>query len=178
MTPPLVAVFGSGSAPLADLERAQTLGRALAEAGYGVINGGYGGTMEASAEGARAVGGSAVGVTCSLFASFRAGPNPYASEIVEAPTLYARLETMIERASAYVVLPGGIGTLIEFALTWEHLRRGLVPPRPFVVWEEPWRAVVAVLGEGPYAESGHELLTWVTTVERAVAAIRARVPAT
>lgn len=175
MTPPLVAVFGSGSAPLADLERARALGRALAEAGYGVINGGYGGTMEASAEGARASGGSAIGVTCSLFDAFRSGPNPYASEIVEAPTLYARLETMIERASAYVVLPGGVGTLIELALTWEHLRRGLVPERPLIVWKEPWRAVVEVLERSPYAETGHELLTWVSDVDQAVAAIRERV---
>jgi predicted Rossmann-fold nucleotide-binding protein len=132
--------------------------------------------MEASAAGAREAGGPAIGVTCDLFRTFRSGPNPHASEIIAAPTLYARLETLIDRASAYVVLPGGVGTLIELSLTWEHLRRGLVPERPLVVWEEPWRAVVQVLESGPYADTGHELLTWVDSVEAAVAAIRARVP--
>ena len=132
--------------------------------------------MEASAAGAQAAGAPAIGVTCALFRSFRSSSNPYASEVVEAPTLYARLETLIDRASAYVVLPGGVGTMIELALTWEHLRRGLVPERPLVVWEEPWRAVVRVLEAGPYAETGHELLTWVDSVDETVAAIRARVP--
>jgi hypothetical protein len=132
--------------------------------------------MEASAAGARAAGAAVIGVTCALFRSFRTGPNPHASEIVEAPTLYARLETLIERAAAYVVMPGGVGTMIELALTWEHLRRGLVPERPLVVWEEPWREVVRVLEAGPYAETGHELLTWVGSVDEAVAAIRVRVP--
>lgn len=132
--------------------------------------------MEASAAGARAAGAPVIGVTCALFRSFRTGPNPHASEVVEAPTLYARLETLIERAAAYVVMPGGVGTMIELALTWEHLRRGLVPERPLVVWEEPWREVVRVLEAGPYAETGHELLTWVGSVDEAVAAIRARVP--
>jgi uncharacterized protein (TIGR00730 family) len=155
-----------------DVERARALGRALARAGYGVINGGYGGTMEASAEGAREAGGRAVGVTCALF-TFRSGPNPHLDEVHEAPTLYARLETLIDRGAAYVVLPGGVGTLIELTLVWEHLRRGLVPPRPLVVWEDPWRAVVEVLERGPYADEGHDLLTWVAGVDEAVDAIRA-----
>lgn len=132
--------------------------------------------MAASAEGARSAGATVLGVTCALFTSFRGDPNPYAGEIIEAPTLYARLETLIERASAYVVLPGGVGTMIELALTWEHLRRGLVPERPLVVWEEPWRAVVRALEASAYAEGGRELLTWVSDVDEAVAAIRERVP--
>jgi uncharacterized protein (TIGR00730 family) len=175
MAQPLVAVFGSGMPREVDLERARALGHALGRAGYAVINGGYGGIMEASAAGAREAGGHAVGVTCALF-TFRSGPNLHLDEVVEAPTLYARLETLIDRASGYVVLPGGVGTLIELTLTWEHLRRGLVPPRPLVVWEDPWRAVVRSLAEGPYAEEGHELLTWVSDVGEAVVAIREGVP--
>jgi uncharacterized protein (TIGR00730 family) len=176
MPTPLVAVFGTGSPRREDADRARALGAALARAGYGVINGGYGGTMEASAAGAREAGGRAVGVTCALF-TFRSGPNPHLDEVIEAPTLTARLQTLLERGSGYVVLPGGVGTLIELSLVWEHLRRGLVPPRPLVVWEEPWRAVVQSLADGPYAEEGHDLLSWVRDVEGAVAAIRAGAPA-
>ncbi|MGH7564996.1 MAG: LOG family protein [Gemmatimonadota bacterium] len=175
MSVPLIAVFGSGDAPPADLERARRLGRALAEAGYGVINGGYGGTMEASAAGAREVGGTTVGVTCRAF-TFRSGPNPHVQEVVEAPSLTGRIETLLTRAAGYVVLPGGNGTLAELSLAWEHVRKGLLPgsERPIVAWEDPWKKVVELLAGGPYLGSGTEAIVWVNGVDEAVAAIRRR----
>jgi uncharacterized protein (TIGR00725 family) len=65
----VVAVFG-GHAPApgsADYEMARELGRRLAEAGFIVMSGGYGGTMEAVSRGAREAGGLAIGVTVDLF---------------------------------------------------------------------------------------------------------------
>ena len=62
---PRVSVFGSGAGGEADLDQARRLGAALARAGYAVLNGGYGGTMEAAALGARDAGGWAIGVTCA-----------------------------------------------------------------------------------------------------------------
>ncbi|MGH7571988.1 MAG: LOG family protein [Gemmatimonadota bacterium] len=173
MSVPLIAVFGSGAAPPADLERARRLGRALAEAGYGVINGGYGGTMEASAAGAREAGATTVGVTCRAF-TFRSGPNPHVQEVVEAPSLTGRIETLLTRAAGYIVLPGGNGTLAELALAWEHVRKGLLPggERPLVVWEDPWKEVVELLERGPYLGSGTESIVWVNGVDEAVAAVR------
>lgn len=171
----LIAVYGSSSGSEEDLARAYSLGRGLAGAGYGVLNGGYGGTMAETARGAREEGGRAVGVTCSEF-TFRAGPNPHLSEVVEAPTLFARLETLVRRASGYVVLPGGNGTLAELALTWEHQRRGLLPARPLVVWERPWRSLIEQLGETPYVGEGLDRLIWVDDVAEAVAAIRSAAP--
>lgn len=175
MTPPLVAVYGSGDAPEPDLERARALGEGLARVGYGVVNGGYGGTMEAAARGARSAGGWAVGVTCAEF-TFRPGPNRWCSEVVEAPDLFHRLAELVRRASGYVALPGGNGTLAEITLTWEHLRKGLLPERPLVVWEDPWRGVISALEETPYLRGGARGIVWVGTVEEAVEAIRARVP--
>jgi hypothetical protein len=175
VSPPLVAVFGSSAAPAEDLERARRLGRALAEAGFGVLNGGYGGTMEASAAGAREAGGHTVGVTCRTFA-FRSGANPHIQEVVEAESLMARIETLLTRASAYVVLPGGNGTLAELSLAWEHVRRGLLPgaARPIVAWEEPWRRVVETIAEGPYLDSSTDAIVWVRSVDQAVEEIRRR----
>lgn len=173
---PLVAIFGSGGGGAEDLARARAVGEALAKAGYGVINGGYGGTMAAAAAAAREAGGHTIGVTCSLF-TFRSGPNPYCAEVIEAPTLAARLEEMITRAAAYVVLPGGNGTLAELSLAWEHQRKELLPVRPLVAWEEPWRRIVRVLEEGPYlGGGGSDLISWVSDAESAVAAVRAGVP--
>lgn len=176
MSPQLIAVFGSGEAPPTDLDRARRLGRALAEAGYGVINGGYGGIMEASAAGAREAGGRTVGVTCRAF-TFRAGANPYIQEVVEAASLTERIETLLARAAGYVVLPGGNGTLAELSLAWEHIRKGLLPggDRPLVAWADPWRDVVGTLIRGPYLGGGADTIVWVEGVEEAVDAIRRRV---
>lgn len=175
MSPPLVAVFGSSAGPPEDLDRARRLGRALAEAGFGILNGGYGGTMEASAAGAREAGGHTVGITCRTFA-FRSGANAHIREVVEAESLTARIETLLTRASAYVVLPGGNGTLAELSLAWEHVRKGLLPgaARPIVAWEDPWRRVVEALAEGPYLGTGTDAITWVRSVDQAVREIRRR----
>lgn len=169
----LIAVFGSGGGNEADRERASALGRGLAEAGFGVLNGGYGGTMEASAQGAREAGGRAVGVTCAAF-TFRSGANPHLSEEVVAETLAERIGILIERAAGYVVLPGGNGTLAELSLAWEYVRRGLVPPRPVVAWREPWRRFVGLLEEGTWLGGGVDRITWVDGVDEAVEAIRRR----
>jgi len=169
---PLIAVFGTGGGSDEDLARARSLGRRLAESGFGVLNGGYGGTMEETAVGAREAGGRAVGVTCAEF-TFRAGPNPHLDEVVEAPTLFSRVETLVRRAAGYVVLPGGNGTLIELGLTWEYQRRGLLPGRPIAVWERPWRRIIETLAADSYVREGLDKLTWVDDVEGAVAAVSA-----
>lgn len=161
-----------------DLERARALGRELAVLGYGIINGGYGGTMEASARGARESGGPTIGVTCAPFSAFRVGANPYCDEVVEAPTLLKRIEELVTRPAAYIILPGGNGTLAELAIAWEHQRRSLLPNRPIVVWERPWRNVLAALRDGGHLRSGEdeEAIVWVEDVPAAVDAIRQRVP--
>jgi uncharacterized protein (TIGR00730 family) len=173
---PRVSVFGSGAGGEADLDRARRLGAALARAGYAVLNGGYGGTMEAAALGARDAGGWAIGVTCAEF-TFRSGPNPHLAEVIEAPTLFARIERLVRDGDAYVALPGGNGTLAEIAVTWECLRKGLVDPRPLVAWSDPWEKVFTELAGGDYVDVGIDLFTWVDDVEEAVDAIRARVSA-
>jgi len=172
---PRVAVFGSGGGAQADLERARRLGAGLARAGFVVLNGGYGGTMEAAAAGAREAGGEAIGVTCAEF-TFRAGPNSHLARVIEAPTLFARLERLVRDAAAYVALPGGNGTLAEISVAWECLRKGLVPPRPLVAWRDPWQPIVERLTSGAYVDGGDELFTWVEDVGQAVEAVRARVP--
>lgn len=173
---PRVAVFGSGGGAAADLDRARRLGAGLVRAGYEVMNGGYGGTMEAVAAGASEAGGRAIGVTCAEF-TFRACPNTHLAEVIEAPTLFARLEHLVRDAAGYVALPGGNGTLAEISVAWECLRKGLVSARPLVAWRDPWQPVFEGLAEGPYLDGGVDLFTWVGDVEEAVEAVRARVTA-
>ena len=125
----IVAVFGSSRRDenSALYREAYELGRALAEAGYVVLNGGYGGSMAAISHGAADAGGHVIGVTCAIFDPL--APNRWLTEEIKEPDMLARLRTMVERADAFVTLRGGIGTLAELTLAWSLLQtRAFVKP--------------------------------------------------
>ena len=139
-----VSVFGSGRAEpdSADYEAAWELGRALARAGFAVCTGGYGGVMEAVSRGAKEAGGHTIGVTAEVFA---ARANPWVVEEIRVKTWHERLLELIRRGDAYVVLPGGTGTLTELAVVWEWLHKGFLVAKPLVVLGDFWEPVVATV---------------------------------
>jgi uncharacterized protein (TIGR00725 family) len=114
-----VSVFGTSRARPGEpaFAVAEQTGRALAQAGFVVANGGYGGTMLAGAKGAAEAGGTVVGVTCSAFK--RSVPNEYLTREIRTASLDERLSTLVDIGQAYIVLPGGTGTLLELATVWE-----------------------------------------------------------
>jgi uncharacterized protein (TIGR00730 family) len=141
-----VSVFGTSRAQPGEpvFAVAQQLGRALAEAGFVVANGGYGGTMLASAQGAAEAGGTVVGVTCSAFK--RSVPNEYLTREVHTASLDERLRTLVELGQAYVVLPGGTGTLLELATVWElKNKKFLDPGTAIVLLGEFWEPLVDLI---------------------------------
>lgn len=142
----VVTVFGSSAIRPGDAEyeRAEALGRALAEAGYAICNGGYMGSMEASAKGAREAGGEVIGITTGAFPE--RSPNPYLTSERRQPTLLKRIEVLIETGDAYVVLPGGIGTIAELMLVWNLVVIRALPPRPILLYGEPYRQLLEALG--------------------------------
>ena len=128
---------------------ARHLGRLCAESGFAICNGGYAGLMEASARGAREAGGHAIGVTCEVW-PLRA--NQWISEEVRTRSYPERLMTLVERGDAYVVLPGGTGTLVELALAWELMNKSILASsvggrRPLLVWAPYWRPVIECLNQ-------------------------------
>lgn len=142
----VVAVFGANDpAPgEAAYEMARRVGAALAGLGYAVANGGYGGTMEASARGAKEAGGHTIGVTCRVW---RAEPNPWIDRAVVTASLMQRVRTLIDVGRAgYVVLPGATGTLVELATAWEMIGKGMLDRRPIVCLGEFWRPVIRLMG--------------------------------
>lgn len=142
---PCVTVFGS-SRPRpgeAAYQLAYELGRSVARSGWSLCNGGYGGTMEAAARGALSEGGHTIGVLCSKFRTRR--PNRYLRETVRARTLFERLDVLLARGSAFVVLPGGPGTLLELAAVIELTRQRAIRRRPVILLGGHWQAVVAAV---------------------------------
>ncbi len=138
-----IAVFGGGKASLDEDEyyTAREIGRRLGKAGYIVMTGGYGGVMESVSQGARDANAHVIGVTTAQFDTAGRSANPYISEEMKMPTARERLMYLIQHADAYVVLPGGIGTLAELANVWEVIRVGDMPPKPVICYGEFWRRV-------------------------------------
>lgn len=154
----IVSVFGTGRVKPADKNYvlAEQLGRALAEAGFAIANGGYGGTMEASAKGASEAGGEVVGVTCSAFGRGRA--NQYLSREIVTTSLNDRLDMLVKLGSAYVVLPGGTGTLLELALVWELKNKGFLgEDKPIILVGEYWGRLMELVAADD-ADSRRHLL--------------------
>ncbi len=141
-----IAVFGSSRAGPGtdDYQRAAEVGRRLAEAGFAVINGGYGGTMEASARGAREAGGRAVGVTTRAFRG-RGGANRYITEVLSEADLFDRTRRLIESADGFIVLPGGAGTLAELAFLWALEKSSLLGRKPVLLLGPAWNALIPEL---------------------------------
>ena len=172
-----VTVFGSSRpAPgSAAYEQARLLGRLLAEAGYGVVNGGYSGTMQGVSQGAAEAGGRATGVTCAVFDGQRPGGNRFLTSTVHAPDLLARLQKLVELGDAYVVLHGGIGTLLELFLVWNLSAVGATD-KPCILVGSQWQRVLDNLQSDTAIGPQHvAMLRVVDTPEEAVSLLQSAI---
>jgi hypothetical protein len=139
---PAVTVFGSArfSPGHQYYELGRQVGRRLAEAGFAVITGGGPGAMEAANRGAREAGGPSYGLNIVL--PHEQLPNPYVDDTVEFHYFFVRKVMMVKYSCAYVVLPGGLGTLDELFEAATLLQCGKIGPFPLVlVGREFWRGM-------------------------------------
>ena len=140
-----VTVFGSNNPEEgeAGYETALTVGRTLGQMGYTIANGGYAGTMEASARGAKEAGSSTIGVTCTLWDR---KANPYIDRVIETAALLERIGTLIELGTCgYVVLPGATGTLAELGWVWELSCKGFIRERAIVCVGGFWDPLIEMM---------------------------------
>ncbi len=142
----VISIFGGAAPRPGDpaYEEARTLGAQLAQAGWTVATGGYGGMMEAASRGAGEAGGHVVGVTCTLIENWRGiKANTWVREEKRFETLRERLYHLVEFSDAALALPGGIGTLTEVALTWSLMQSGEIKAKPLVVVGQVWTETLA-----------------------------------
>jgi uncharacterized protein (TIGR00730 family) len=110
---PCVTVFGSARFASGHryYEMARELGSALVKAGYAVMTGGGPGIMEAANRGAREAGGLSLG--CNIILPMEQSANPYLDRFIEMDHFFVRKVMLVKYSSAFVVMPGGFGTLDE-----------------------------------------------------------------
>jgi len=160
----IVTIFGSsrpqeGSKEYQD---AELLGKRLSAAGFSVCTGGYRGIMEAVSKGASHTDTNIIGVTSAVFSPT---PNPYVNMQVHTMTLYERLQKLIDLGNGYIVLKGGTGTLVEFALIWELMNKNMVHEKPIIAVTDFWKPVIKLL-DAELAFEGLESCTRYVTIAK------------
>ncbi|HEX5204035.1 TIGR00730 family Rossman fold protein [Paractinoplanes rhizophilus] len=172
--PPAVSVFGSArSKPdSVECEMAADLGAALAEAGYAVITGGGPGVMEAANRGATEAGGMSVGLGIEL--PFEQGLNDWVDVGIDFRYFFVRKTMFVKYAQAFVVLPGGFGTLDELFEAITLVQTKKVTRFPVILMgAEYWSGLLdwikqTLLKDGKVSESDLDLIQVTDDVDEAV----------
>lgn len=138
-----ISIFGSARVKPGDpyYEKTVVLARRLAQEGFSVITGGGPGIMEAANKGAAEGGGKSVGMNIRL--PFEQKPNPYANVHIDYKYFFIRKVMFVKYAMAYIILPGGFGTLDELfeALTLIQTKR--IKSFPVILMgSEYWKGLI------------------------------------
>jgi uncharacterized protein (TIGR00730 family) len=175
---PCVTVFGSARFTEGHryYELARQLGPALAIAGYAVMTGGGPGIMEAANRGARDAGGLSLG--CNIQLPREQKPNPYLDRFIEFEHFFVRKVMLVKYSCAFVVMPGGFGTLDEVFEVVTLVQTGKLDRLPVVAMgHEFWEQLGVLmrdtmLGEGTIGVHDVDFLHPVETVDEAIWLIR------
>jgi uncharacterized protein (TIGR00730 family) len=166
--PRAVAVFGSArSAPGSkDYANAEAMGRALATAGYAVITGGGPGDMEAANKGAQSANGESVGLAIEL--PYEAEPNHFLTTKVSFRYFFVRKVMFVKYSQAFVIMPGGFGTLDEMfeAITLVQTKKVKAFPVILAGDDDYWDGLIAWI-EGTLVKRGKVAAHEVSILKRA-----------
>jgi uncharacterized protein (TIGR00730 family) len=150
---PAICVFGSARIPEGspEYERARSVGRAIGEAGFAVITGGGPGTMEAANRGAQDADALSVGLNIEL--PHEQATNPYVDLGIEFHYFFVRKLMFVRYSEAFVVFPGGFGTLDELFEALTLIQTGKAVDHP-VILEGPefWSGLMDWISSYPLAQ--------------------------
>jgi hypothetical protein len=130
---PCVTVFGSARFPDTNpyYELARQVGQRIASLGLTTMTGGGPGIMEAANRGAKEAGGKSVG--CNIELPHEQHPNPYLDKMIEFRYFFVRKVMLVKYSHAFVILPGGFGTLDELFETATLVQTGKIQQFPIIL---------------------------------------------
>ena len=140
---PAVSIFGSARVKPEEeaYKQAEALGARFAKQKIAVITGGGGGIMEAANKGAAEAGGVSVGMNIHL--PFEQKPNPYANIQLEFKYFFIRKVMFVKYAMAYIVMPGGLGTLDELFEAVTLIQTHRIKPFPVILMgSDYWNGLI------------------------------------
>lgn len=140
---PAVSIFGSARTKPEDpyYKIAEETAAQFVKANFAVITGGGGGIMEAANKGAKEAGGTSVGMNIIL--PFEQQPNPFANIQVEFNYFFIRKVMFVKYAMAYVIMPGGMGTLDELFEAVTLIQTQRIRPFPLIlVGSDYWMGLI------------------------------------
>jgi uncharacterized protein (TIGR00730 family) len=138
-----VAIFGSARAQPGTFvyEEVKRVAAAFASMGCDIVTGGGPGLMQAANEGARIAGApGSMGIRVEL--PFEQHANPFVEQAFEHETFFTRLHHFVIASDAFVVVPGGIGTVLETLMIWQLLQVRHVRGVPLVLVGKMWKGLV------------------------------------
>jgi len=151
------------------------LGRLMGEAKIRLVyGGGRVGLMGRVADGCIVAGGEVTGIIPS-FLSEKEVSHPQVTDLIVVETMHERKQLMVDRSDAFVILPGGIGTLDEFfeIVSWRQLR---LHDKPIIVvdqlgyWSEMIGVIDKLVAEGFAQQAHRDAVVVVSTIEDALEA--------
>lgn len=176
-----VSIFGSARATEDDpmYETTRTIARKLGEAGYGVITGGGPGFMEAGNRGATEGGGESIGLHIHL--PNEQAPNQYIKTRCDFCYFFVRKLMFVKYSMAYVVMPGGMGTVDELSEAFVLAQTNRIKPFPIILYDSSfWNGFVdwlknTMIARGYMSNEELDLITVLDSPDEVVSFIKRHV---
>jgi uncharacterized protein (TIGR00730 family) len=133
---PCVTIFGSArfKSDHPYYQKTEELAAGIAKLGFSVMTGGGPGIMEAANKGAKSVGGKSIG--CNIILPFEQAPNPYLDKWVNIRYFFVRKTLLIKYSYAFVVMPGGFGTMDEYFEALTLIQTKMIQGFPVIIFDK------------------------------------------
>jgi uncharacterized protein (TIGR00730 family) len=132
---PCVTIFGSArfTPDHPSYKQTERIAARISQLGFTIMTGGGPGIMEAANKGAKSVGGKSVG--CNIILPFEQKPNSYLDKHVNMKYFFTRKKMLIKYSYAFVVMPGGFGTMDEFFEAMTLIQTGKLKNFPVIIFD-------------------------------------------
>jgi len=173
-----VSIFGSSRALSSNkyYKLAEEIAYRLAKEGYAIITGSGPGIMEAANKGTKRAGGNSIGLNIQL--PSQQMPNKYVDTLLDFRYFFVRKVMFVKYAKAFVIMPGGYGTLDEFTEAINLIQSERIPPFPVILFgREYWNGIItwlrnSVLKNGNISKKDLEIFTVVDNPREVVKVIK------